>query len=97
MVPDVKKGLDEVVIDKSNVSKIDGETGDLWYAGYHIDDLIDVSTYEEVLFLLWNQRLPDDTELADVEQGLIGSVVTVHRYSTPPVLSKDGTRVQLTL
>lgn len=70
MVPDIKKGLDGVIIDESTVSKIDGESGDLWYAGYHIDDLVDVSSYEEVLFLLWNQRLPDDTELADVEQGL---------------------------
>lgn len=70
MPPDIQKGLDSVVIDTSNVSKIDGETGDLWYAGYHIDDLIDASTYEEVVFLLWKQRLPDETELADIDRGL---------------------------
>lgn len=70
MAPDVQNGLDGVVIDTSTISKIVGENGDLWYSGYHIDDLIPASSYEEVVFLLWNQRLPDETELADVDQGL---------------------------
>ena len=60
---EVKKGLEGVVVDESRVCKVDGEEGKIWYAGYDMDDLARESSYEELLFLLWNDRLPSADEL----------------------------------
>lgn len=66
----VHKGLDGVVIDESRVSMVDGEQGDIWYSGYHIDDLAERATFTETLFLLWNDELPTDAELTELEATL---------------------------
>ena len=48
------KGLDNTVIGESKKSFIDGQEGVLEYVGIDIDDLARHSTFEEVVFLLWN-------------------------------------------
>lgn len=63
---EVKKGLEGVVVDESRVCKVDGEEGKIWYAGYDMDDLARYSSYEELLFLLWNDRLPSADELDEI-------------------------------
>ena len=63
---EVKKGLEGVVVDESRVCMVDGEEGKIWYAGYDMDDLARESSYEELLFLLWNDRLPTADELKEV-------------------------------
>ncbi len=55
------KGLEGVVACTTAVSFIVGNT--LNYRGYTIEDLVANSTFEEVIFLLWNNRLPSATEL----------------------------------
>ncbi len=57
------KGLDGVVVAESRLSDIDGDVGELIYAGYDIDDLARNTTFEEVCYLLWNGRLPARPEL----------------------------------
>jgi citrate synthase len=57
------KGLEGVVAAESNLSFIDGGKGILEYVGIAIDDLARHSTFEETVFLLWNQRLPKRDEL----------------------------------
>ncbi|MFG0274989.1 MAG: citrate/2-methylcitrate synthase, partial [Phycisphaerales bacterium] len=57
------KGLEGVVAAESNLSFIDGGKGILEYVGIAIDDLARRSTFEETVFLLWNQRLPKRDEL----------------------------------
>ena len=52
------KGLQDIVAAQTSISDIDGKLGKLWYAGYSIDDLAENSTFEEVVFLLHNLRLP---------------------------------------
>ena len=42
----------------SSISDVNGEKGELIYQGYNIHDLAEHSTFEEVIFLLWNKRLP---------------------------------------
>jgi citrate synthase len=64
------KGLDGVVVARSRISDIDGEAGELIYAGYDIDDLARNTTFEEVCFLLWNGRLPDRAELDGIRAEL---------------------------
>ncbi|MDP6541159.1 MAG: citrate/2-methylcitrate synthase [Phycisphaerales bacterium] len=58
-------GLVHTVVARSALSFIDGEKGILEYVGYDIDSLARSSTFEETTFLLWNQRLPSRSELAD--------------------------------
>lgn len=55
------KGLEGVVACTTSISFIVGNT--LNYRGYTIEDLAAHSTFEEVVFLLWNNRLPNKTEL----------------------------------
>lgn len=57
------KGLEGVVAADTRMSFIDGEKGVLEYVGIAIDDLARHSTFEETVFLLWNQRLPKKAEL----------------------------------
>lgn len=58
-----KKGLDGVSIGDSRLSLVNGTEGKLIYAGYKIEDLAANALYEEVVYLLWNGRLPNADEL----------------------------------
>lgn len=62
------KGLEGVVACTTAVSFIVGNT--LIYRGYTIEDLSANSTFEEVIFLLWNNRLPNKSELATITADL---------------------------
>ncbi|WP_096189700.1 citrate synthase [Evansella halocellulosilytica] len=55
------KGLEGVVATTSSVSSI--IDGVLTYRGYNIDDLADHASFEEVVYLLWNDKLPTAEEL----------------------------------
>ncbi len=59
-------GLRGVVAAQSAIGDVDGEKGILIYQGYDIHDLAENSTFEEVVFLLWNERLPTKTELEEL-------------------------------
>src|SRR5690606_25623713 len=59
----IQKGLDGVVVDESRLSLVNGTEGKLIYGGYKIEDLAAHALYEEVVFLLWEGRLPNATEL----------------------------------
>jgi citrate synthase len=56
-------GLRGVVAAQSAIGDVNGEEGILIYQGYNIHDLAEHSTFEEVVFLLWNGRLPKKDEL----------------------------------
>jgi citrate synthase len=61
-------GLRGVVAAQSAIGDVNGEEGKLIYQGYDIHDLAENSTFEEVVFLLWNGRLPNQTELDQLTQ-----------------------------
>jgi len=63
--PDLHRGLEEVVVDESGISHIDGSVGRLVYRGYAIEDLASEASFEETLYLLWYGELPDRGELDD--------------------------------
>jgi citrate synthase len=65
-----KAGLEGVVAASSTVSYIDGNIGKLIYGGYNIHDLAEHSTFEEVIYLLWNSRLPQQAELDELKSQL---------------------------
>ncbi|HEY8559816.1 MAG TPA: citrate synthase [Pyrinomonadaceae bacterium] len=60
-------GLRGVVAAQSAIGDVNGEQGILIYQGYNIHDLAEHSTFEEVIFLLWNGRLPKRDELEDLK------------------------------
>ena len=59
-------GLRGVVAAQSAIGDVNGEEGKLIYQGYDIHDLAENSTFEEVVFLLWNGRLPNQGELDEL-------------------------------
>lgn len=63
-------GLRGVVAAQSAIGDVNGEEGKLIYQGYDIHDLAENSTFEEVVFLLWNGRLPKQEELDELTQKL---------------------------
>src|SRR3569833_228601 len=64
-------GLEGVVATTSSICYIDGEQGILSYQGYNIHTLADNATFEEVIFLLCNGRLPNRRELIVLKHSLI--------------------------
>jgi citrate synthase len=73
-------GLRGVVAAQSAIGDVDGENGILIYQGYNIHDLAEHSTFEEVVFLLWNGRLPKANELAALTAEIRAN------YEAPPEL-----------
>ncbi len=66
-------GLRDVVAAPSSICFIDGEKGILIYSGYNIHELAEQSTFEEVVFLLWNGRLPKRSELDELKAALVAN------------------------
>lgn len=64
--PHINRGLDGIVAFSTTKSFIDGASGELIYSGYNIDTLAKNATFEEVCYLLWNDRLPTESELSDL-------------------------------
>ncbi|HDX9692190.1 citrate synthase [Bacillus thuringiensis] len=62
----VIRGLEGVVATTSSVSSIIDDT--LTYVGYNIDDLAENATFEEVVYLLWHRKLPNEKELAEFNE-----------------------------
>jgi citrate synthase len=69
----VATGLRGVVAASSSIGDVDGEKGELIYQGLNIHDLATKSTFEEVVFLLWNGRLPKRAELDELRKSLAAS------------------------
>ena len=69
----VATGLRGVVAAPSSIGDVDGEKGELIYQGINIHDLATNSTFEEVVFLLWNGRLPKRAELDELRKNLSAS------------------------
>src|SRR5579859_5137896 len=67
---ELKAGLQDLVVATSAICSIDGQRGKLIYFGYDIHDLAAHSSFEEVVYLLWHGRLPNRSELADLQQEL---------------------------
>lgn len=62
------KGLEGIVATTSSISSI--IDGVLTYRGINIDELAEKASFEEVAYLLWFGKLPNATELAQLQQQL---------------------------
>ena len=78
----VSTGLRGVIAASSSIGDVNGEKGELIYQGLNIHDLATKSTFEEVVFLLWNGRLPKQSELDELRKNIAAS------YDLPePIIS----------
>ena len=69
---DIKNiGLRGVKVADTRISDVDGEKGVLIYRGFNICDLVAHSTFEEVSFLLLNDRLPTGKDLKGFQKILV--------------------------
>ena len=64
------KGLEGVVAAETRLSDVRGEEGVLVYAGYNINELAGKITFEEVVHLLHENRLPNRQELDSLKRTL---------------------------
>ncbi|MHA1969129.1 MAG: phosphate propanoyltransferase [Candidatus Hodarchaeales archaeon] len=71
-------GLRGIEVADTNICLIEGEKGNLYYRGYSIQDLVNNSTYEEVIYLLFNGILPNKNQLDQI------STILINNRTIPP-------------
>ncbi len=63
-------GLEGVVAAETRLSKVDGANGELIVAGFPVEELASRATFEEVVYLLWHDTLPDRRQLGEFKKEL---------------------------
>jgi citrate synthase len=61
--PQVARGLEGIVAAATNIAEVDGQNGKLTLRGYDISELSGNVIFEEVAYLLWHGKLPNQAEL----------------------------------
>lgn len=98
-----KAGLEDVVANTSEICYIDGIEGRLVYRGYNVADLAETTSFEEVVYLLWNGDLPNKGQLAKFKQEmgqaalLAGPVKALIRTMPPDTHPMDALRTAVSL
>jgi len=64
-------GLEGVTVGETRLSRVDGEAGELVIGGFPLEELAPNARFEETLYLLYYDRLPDAAELNAFEERLI--------------------------
>ena len=88
----VSKGLEGIVAAETRLGEVKGAEGVLFYCGYDINELVKV-TYEEVVHLLYYNKLPNKVELEklttalraerELPQGVIDFLKTAPKSAKP--------------
>ena len=68
--PNFTPGLEGVVAAQTRLSSVDGLAGELIVAGFPLEELAANATFEETVYLLWNDVLPNAQQLAQFRQSL---------------------------
>jgi citrate synthase len=66
----VSNGLEGIVVAETKLSDVDGEAGHLIIAGYDVEELAPVATFEDAFGLLLHGALPDAAGRARIQQDL---------------------------
>ncbi len=69
-MPIISKGLEGVVATDTRLGDVRGLEGQLIYCGYDINELAGKASFEEVIYLLWHNKLPNRSELAELNEQL---------------------------
>ncbi|GMR09517.1 MAG: citrate synthase [Anaerolineae bacterium] len=70
--PQIISGLEGVLVTETRLSKVEGAAGVLTIGGFPLEELAPNATFEEVLHLLWFDRLPTASELDELSAELAG-------------------------
>src|SRR5215210_6510486 len=57
-------GLEDVVAAEPHSSSVDGEAGALIVAGFSVEEFASLASFEETVYLLWHDALPNPKQLA---------------------------------
>lgn len=60
----VRRGMDDLVVDTTSISWVDGQRGRLFYRGFKVEDLAASASFEEVAYLLLCGHLPTIQQLS---------------------------------
>lgn len=98
--PTYAKGLEGVIANESKLSDVQGQAGILRYLGYNIDDLVEHTTFEEVVHLLHVHKLPNQAELDEMTvklrsyrslpQGVIDFIKAAPKDANPMDVLRTG-------
>ncbi len=83
--PTIKPGLEGVVVAQTRLSRVDGQAGELIIAGFPLEELAGRATFEETVYLLWHDRLPNAEQLSAFQADL-------SRYRPLPPIALDVLR-----
>lgn len=78
----IAKGLDHVVVDRSAISWVGGETGELVYRGFDVREIVPGIPYESAVHLILNGVPPPEDPSAEV-------VAALRDRRTPPAGAED--------
>src|ERR671939_2182956 len=63
-------GLEDVVATETRLSSVDGKAGELIIAGFPVEELASRATFEETVYLLWHDALPNPEQVSDFREAL---------------------------
>jgi citrate synthase len=63
-------GLEGIVAAQTKLSKVDGLAGELVIGGFKLEAIANKASFEEMVYMLWNGRLPNEKELKDFRKSL---------------------------
>jgi citrate synthase len=69
--PVLNTGLRGVTIASTKISDVRGQEGKLIYRGYLVADIAETTSFEEIVYLLLYEKLPDKKELAQLKDRLV--------------------------
>jgi citrate synthase len=64
MIDTIRPGLEGVVAAQTRLSSVDGQAGELIIGGFALHELAANATFEETIYLLWHDALPNAAQLA---------------------------------
>lgn len=64
-------GLENVVAARTRLSEVEGERGELIIAGFPLEEIAPRASFEEMVYLLWHDALPDVEALAEFRRALL--------------------------
>jgi citrate synthase len=64
----ISRGLEGIVATDTRLGDVRGQEGQLIYCGYDINELAGKASFEEVIYLLWHNKLPNRLELVEFKK-----------------------------
>jgi citrate synthase len=89
--PVLNTGLRGITIASTKISDVRGKEGKLIYRGYLISDLAEKTTFEEIVYLLLYEKLPNEKELKQIKETLSSQrAISKNIISALKTQSKDS-------